>query len=409
MVEGGVGGSSSADQVEITHSVDTAINSVSKSIMSAVVLASSGNDGKVETVTPPQAISSINFSGTQVVVGPQHIVDLTSTDTSSTYSQSTPLICPWDVEREKDTGFTHSTVTNNTRITVDKDGTYQVAASIRAFDAVDDRIQTVAKILINGVVQAQPYGSSYIRNSGDSSDYWSCVVNPPPKKLTAGDYVEVQIQIESQITVATTSVFQGDQSSFSVINLEGTKGPTGPTGSGANIIIQKDDVTIGTVTDTLNFEGSGVSSAVDEGSDKTTITITGGEQYYSQVTNNTTGGTVSAPYADPVIVTSASAFSLTAAITGSYLIYGTVNIGTNLNEEKDAIELMYGIDTGSGPAIGPEPYRQTQISKKNKPLGIQGTWGNVALTAGDVVHLYISTLDDSCTWVSGSIFIATWE
>lgn len=64
VVEGGVGGSSSADQVEITHSADTAINSVSKSVMSAVVLASSGNDGKVETVVPAQAISAIEFSGT---------------------------------------------------------------------------------------------------------------------------------------------------------------------------------------------------------------------------------------------------------------------------------------------------------------------------------------------------------
>jgi len=133
------------------------------------------------------------------------------------------------------------------------------------------------------------------------------------------------------------------------------------------------------------------------------------KKYYSQVTNNTTGGTVSAPYGSPVIVTSSSAFSLTVATTGSYLIYGTVNIGTNLNKEKDAIELMYGIDTGSGPAIGPAPYRQTMIAKKNKPSGIQGTWGNVALTAGHVVHLYISTLNDSCTWVDGSIFIAAWE
>ena len=64
VVEGGVGGSSSADQVEITHSADTAINSVSKSVMSAVVLASSGNDGKVEIVVPAQAISAIEFSGT---------------------------------------------------------------------------------------------------------------------------------------------------------------------------------------------------------------------------------------------------------------------------------------------------------------------------------------------------------
>jgi len=122
------------------------------------------------------------------------IVSVTSTDTTSTFSQSVPLICSWDVERYKDSPFTHSNSTNNTRLTVDEDGTYQIASSIRVFEDVEARSQSVARILINGVIQAQPYGSSYIRNSGDSSDYWSCVVNPPPLKLSANDYLKFKFK-----------------------------------------------------------------------------------------------------------------------------------------------------------------------------------------------------------------------
>jgi len=165
------------------------------------------------------------------IIGAQSIINLTSTDNSSTFTRTSPHICTWDVETYKDDGFTHSNSTNNTRITVDSDGTYQIAASIRVRDTSDDRAQFVAKVLINGVVQTQPYGSGYVRDSGNSSEYWSCVINPPPIKLSAGDYVEVQIQGESMIATSFSTQWYGTQSSFSVINLTGTKGDKGDDGS----------------------------------------------------------------------------------------------------------------------------------------------------------------------------------
>jgi len=347
--------------------------------------------------------SEIGGSGT---VEPLPIISLSSTDVSSSIIQSTPTVLDWDVETEKDTGFTHSNITNNSRIEVDVDGTYEIEANIR-IESAEQRAQFVVQILIDGVVQSQPYGSSYIRNSGNSSDFWTCVVNPPPLKLTTGQYIEIQAQIESQITTAISGTFIGTGSSFSMVNLQGTKGDTGATGAGSNIIIEKDDSTVGTTTDTLNFEGN--VSATDEGAGKTTITV-GGDTYYSQKSTNLNGGTVNAAFGTPLeCVPSSGTLEITVAETGDYIIFGRINIGTDLNKDNGAIELIYGIDTGSGETAGAQPYTQNQQSKKNKANGISGTWGGVSLTAGDRVHLFLSTLADSTTWTEGEIFIATWK
>ena len=59
------------------------------------------------------------------------------------------------------------------------------------------------------------------------------------------------------------------------IALEGLKGPKGDPGTGSSIAIQKDNSTIDSTCDTLNFEGIGVNTVVNEGTGKTTVTITG--------------------------------------------------------------------------------------------------------------------------------------
>ena len=229
------------------------------------------NDGK-QYARKNLAWDEIASSGTP---GYQPIISLRSTDTTSTISQNAPLAVSWDTEVEKDAGFTHNTSVNASRVEVDTDGTYLISGSIRVYSTAQ-RFQTVAYISKNGSTLTEyPMGSSYIRNSGSSTDYWNCVINPPPLKLSAGDYVEVEIQIESQLTVAITGTLIGDESSFTVTKLSGEKGEKGDTGAGSNIVIQKDDSTVGTVTNTLNFEGVGVDSVVDEGGNKTTVNITG--------------------------------------------------------------------------------------------------------------------------------------
>lgn len=219
--------------------------------------------------------NKLNVDGSEVSGGggtpePQSIISLSSTDVTTSIIQATASVLSWDIETYKDSGFTHSNTTNNSRIEVDENGTYEIEANIR-MESSAQRAQFVAKILIDGVVQSQPYASGYIRNSGTSSDFWTCVVNPPPLKLTAGQYVEVQIQIESQATTALTATFIGTESSFSILNLQGTKGEKGDSGTGSNIIVKKNGVTIGTVTDAIDIIG-GVP-VVDEGGNVTSIEI----------------------------------------------------------------------------------------------------------------------------------------
>lgn len=138
-------------------------------------------------------------------------------------------------------------------------------------------------------------------------------------------------------------------------------------------------------------------------------TTGGADKYYSQNLIDTTGGTIDAPYGTPAILTSSANFYITVVETGTYIIHGSVNIDDDLNKDNNALELIYGIDTGSGAAIGPVPYQQNLQGKKKKRNGIQGTWLGVSLTAGDKVHMYMSTCDDSCTWLGGRIFIAQWK
>ena len=351
-----------------------------------------------------EGAGNITISGT---VEPLPICVLSSTNSTLTASQSVPAILTWNVETEKDTGFTHSNSTNNTRLEVDADGTYQIQANIRMFSA-GQRVQFVGKYLIDGLVQSMPMGSSYIRNSGSSSDFWTCIINPPPVKLTAGQYIEVQIQVEAQNTTSLTGTFQGSDSSLSITKLQGVKGEAGPTGAGANIILQKDDSTVGTTTNTLNFEGN--ATLTDEGSGKTSVLIDGGQTWYKQQAVNTVGGTVNAAFGSPVeCVPFSGTFEITVAETGVYVIYGVITTRANLNSDNGSLELAYGIDTGGGASIGRQPYREAMNGKKNRRNGIQGTWGDVSLTAGDKVHLFLSTLGDSTTWDSGEIFIQTWK
>ena len=134
-----------------------------------------------------------------------------------------------------------------------------------------------------------------------------------------------------------------------------------------------------------------------------------GDTYYVQKDTNTTGGTADAPFDSMVeLVPSSGDFELTVAETGSYMVYITVGIGTDLNKDSNALQIMWGLNGSLGGA-GNDDARRNGQHKKNKRNGIQGTWINVSLTAGDVVTAFLSTCDDSCTWENGRMWVALWK
>ena len=237
---------------------------------------------------------------------------------------------------------------------------------------------------------------------------WTAVVAPVVTDDSASGYA---IGSEWTDVTADKSYKLVDASVGAAVWKETTGGAGGATNLGATANGTSLTVTSSTGTNAVipAVTTSAWGAMTDEDKTKLDGISEGADKYYSQNLIDTTGGTIDAPYGTPAILTSSANFYITVVETGTYIIHGSVNTDNDLNKDNNALELVYGIDTGSGAAIGPVPYQQNMQGKKNKRNGIQGTWLGVSLTAGDKVHMYMSTCDDSCTWLGGRIFIAQWK
>jgi len=148
-------------------------------------------------------------------MGFQPFVRVTSTDDTHTFTVlNETYIIPWDSEIEKDSGFTHSNVTNNTRLYVDETGSYNIGGTVYV-ESESQRGAFELEIFINGVTIGFPTGSSYIRNSS-SWDLWSCVIANKPLKLNVGDYVEIQAKLVN----GTNGTIYGTKSDFHITSLK---------------------------------------------------------------------------------------------------------------------------------------------------------------------------------------------
>ncbi len=162
---------------------------------------------------------------------------------------------------ENDSNTIEHDNTNTERLQIKETGLYMVdydfiqLEGAVAGDTVSDlRIDSTTTISCSNQAETTVNGFKFHKGRG------------VPVELTAGQYITLRIGGGSG-TLSDICVY--------VIKQQGIKGNTGNTGAGANIIAQKDDITIGTTTDTLNFEGTAVTGSVDEGGNKSTITING--------------------------------------------------------------------------------------------------------------------------------------
>ena len=199
------------------------------------------------------------------------IIVLNSTDDTQVFTRASPYTIEWDVEDEKDAAFTHSNITNNTKIEVSDTSTYSFGGVLRIFNGNDQRAQPTIKVIVDGTLQDWSLSSGYIRNSGSASDYWSFNFQFQPVKLTAGQEVELQVSHEDSNPTTFDSTFIGSESYFWGVRLQGAQGEKGDAGSGSNIVVKKNGVTIGTVTETINFLST--LAVTDSGSNTTEVTI----------------------------------------------------------------------------------------------------------------------------------------
>jgi len=147
-------------------------------------------------------------------------------------SASTNNVVPWDSEDYKLSGITHSTVTNNSRITVEATGKYLFTGGVALSSAATGTIRYGGrlKFRVNGsTTNNARFQPGYIR--GDSGHSETNLVFSLALNLTAADYVEILIDREANYTSTITMI--ANESTVSVIFLSGAEGPAGldgPTG-----------------------------------------------------------------------------------------------------------------------------------------------------------------------------------
>ena len=292
---------------------------------------------------------TVNLSG---LTGPSRFFDVYDNTGGQTFTTGT-ITVNLDTTR-LDSGDGAFTLASD-EVTINKEGTYVITYRV-SLEVVGSNTRSGGRAWLEidtGGGFSEVDGSrayTYNRQQGDSENTAVAMVI---LDLNVGD--ELRVRAARQHGSGTLSTI-ADSSSLSIFTAgsqgaKGAAGEKGDTGAGSNIIVQKDDSTVGTVTDTLNFEGAGVTSAVDEGSNKTTVTIGGGvygtEYDYNE--DDTTSTTDLTSYQLKVTLTTASLpagnyeiswysetnQSSTAGAVDVRVQYGTTEIGQTEIEHED--------------------------------------------------------------------------
>ena len=79
-----------------------------------------------------------------------------------------------------------------TRLTAQTAGVYKFGGVVTELSSAQ-RAQASCRIRKNGALYGLLRGSSYIRNSGTSWDYWALEISSTPITLAAGDYIEISV------------------------------------------------------------------------------------------------------------------------------------------------------------------------------------------------------------------------
>jgi len=167
-------------------------------------------------------------------------------------AQGSTEVLPWDTQEHIDTpDFSHDVATNNSRITVNADGRYNIQFNKFAVSSGSNRLSWEARVRVNGTAINLGRNKTYSRGVNLGSGI-SATMNIE-LALSAGDYVEATIYVQdAEQTSAVNSV---PDSGFFMIRkidqLGGTKGEPGQPGSPGGAPAT-DDI-VGTDVDMGNF------------------------------------------------------------------------------------------------------------------------------------------------------------
>ncbi len=301
-------------------------------------------------------------------------------------------------------------------ITFNEDGRYLVSVDAKINGVVDGRSTLFLRM-------GEDFGSGFIfstrnvwsnyatRNAANSEGGVGGVYI---KDYSVGDKIQLQVKVsdtqrdidtnDSRIYIIKMQGTKGDPGINGINGTDGINGSKGDTGAGSNIIVQKDNVTIGTVTDTLNFEGSGVSTVIDAGNNKTTVTISGGggifgsefEKFESLGQSNT----------DASFTTKLSATTATKPV-GTYRIGFTVD-ATN-SDGTDIYKVRFSID-----GVPIHQHTSGNDEYENKPNGnndweVYSTFSYVTLGSPATIDLLIEFGTNDNTARASNAIIEIWR
>ena len=153
----------------------------------SVIAGPKGDAGADSTVAGPQGPQGEAGTGGGSVYSFNKI---TGTGTQSITSALAAIVFDQSVDSYgADVAYSAGSPTG---FTVQTTGIYKWGAVVTEFSAAQ-RSQSGCKILIDGVESGLIRGTSYIRNSGTSWDYWPIELSSTPISLAAGEFVELAV------------------------------------------------------------------------------------------------------------------------------------------------------------------------------------------------------------------------
>lgn len=159
------------------------------------------------------------------------IIQAYDTTGGTDLNTASPTALPWDAETKKDTGFTHSNVTNATRVYLDDAGWYKVSYHISGENQNATQNNVFCQVRLNGTTYSTPGGSySYARDTADglSTNASTAYI----QTAASNEYVEV---VCSQAGTAGSQLAIADQSWLIVERTESpTAGPSNAFTQGGN-------------------------------------------------------------------------------------------------------------------------------------------------------------------------------